>query len=172
MKHFNLKCLLLLCCLATVYFTSCTPRCEECCNAQDKCGPHGTCLDGACTCEDGYETQVCDTLSSTKFLGRWKAKETHQYNGVTDTIKIDWTAQTTSPVSRLKITNGNGSVNTLSIYGNKLTVKNEIVLDSLHIITSGSATINKTKDKMDYSFFYKAVNNIPAFQGSGVLIKQ
>jgi hypothetical protein len=168
MKHFNLKTLIALC-VASVYFVGC--GCD-CCRAKLNCGSNGTCLDGLCNCEDGYEGDRCETLSNLKFIGHWKGQEIHEYNGVTDTIKIDWTAQASTTLPDLKITNTNGTINTLKLKGDKLTVQNEIVLDNKHIITGGTATINGAKTLINYQFQYKAVDTIPAFYNIGTLVKQ
>jgi hypothetical protein len=168
MKYFNLK-TLMLCCVASVFFNGCVC---DCCTTKLNCGANGTCLEGGCSCSDGYEGMVCDTLSSTKFIGRWKGQQTHIYNGVTDTINIDWTAQATTKPYELKVMAPNGTANILKLNVNKLTVQNEIVLDNKHTITSGTATINAAKTQINYQFKYKAVDTIPAFSGSGILVKQ
>ena len=44
-----------------------------------ECGANGTCLDGDCVCDDGYEIGAsgqCDTESRAKFLGTYNATET------------------------------------------------------------------------------------------------
>jgi hypothetical protein len=169
MKNFNLKILIALC-VVSVYFLGCFPC--DCCNKKVSCGEHGTCLNEMCSCEDGYEGEKCDILSNTKFVGHWKGQETRQQNGVTDTIKIDWTAQASTLPTDLKITNTNGTINTLKLKGDKLTVQNEIILDNKHIITGGTATINTAKTQINYQFQYKAVDTIPAFYNIGTLVKQ
>jgi EGF-like domain len=168
MKHFNFK-ILVFCCVASVCFVGCFEK-SDC--PKQYCGVNGTCVEGVCLCNDGYEGAVCDTLSNIKFIGRWKGQETHQYNGVTDTIKIDWTAQASTKPYELKVTAVNGTVSILKLNGNKLTVGNEIILDNKHTISSGTATINAAKTQISYQFQYKAVDTIPTFYGSGVLLKQ
>lgn len=37
------------------------------------CGDHGTCIDGACMCDEGYEGDNCEREEREKFLGEWKS---------------------------------------------------------------------------------------------------
>jgi EGF-like domain len=172
MKNFNLK-ILMFCCVASVYFIGCG-ECGrgDCCQTKLNCGVNGTCLEGGCFCSDGYEGAVCDTLSNIKFIGCWKGQENHQHNGVTDTINIDWTAQASTKPGELKVMAANGTASILKLNLNKLTVQNEIILDNKHTIKSGTATINAAKTQINYEFWYKAVDTIPAFSGRGILVKQ
>jgi hypothetical protein len=166
MKNFNFK-ILVFCCVASVYFVGCGP---EFCKID--CGANGVCLEGLCTCDTGYEGDRCEIASSIKFIGRWKGQESHQYNGVTDTIKIDWTAQASTKPAELKVMAPNGTASILKLKGSTLTVQNEIMLDSLHIINGGTARINTAKTQIDYTFQYKEINGQPQFYGSGTLLKQ
>jgi EGF-like domain len=168
MKHFNLK-ILVFCCVASVFFVGCGP---DPCKPKFDCGANGTCLEGLCTCSDGYEGEKCDTLSFQKFIGRWKGQEPHQHNGATDTINIDWTAQASTKPAELKVMAPNGTVSILKLKGNTLTVQNEIMLDSLHIINGGTARMNTAKTQVDYTFQYKEINGQPRFYNSGTLLKQ
>ncbi len=55
----------------TISLTSCN---EDLCKNVD-CGAHGTCKEGVCDCEAGYETDTngrCDLLSNQKFVGKFK----------------------------------------------------------------------------------------------------
>ena len=40
------------------------------------CGANGTCFEGACICNEGFEGSDCLTPWADKFLGNWKAQET------------------------------------------------------------------------------------------------
>jgi hypothetical protein len=172
MKHFNLKILVALC-VASVYFVGCRP-CGggDCCNTKLNCGANGTCFEEGCTCSDGYEGQVCDTLSSLKFVGHWKGQEVYYKNGQRDTVAIDWLVQTTSQPATLKITTANNAIITPKVNKDILYSISQTVLDSSHIVTNGKAGINTTKNKINYTFYYKAIDTIPAFSGNGMLVKQ
>ena len=41
-----------------------------------KCGDNGTCFDGACECNQGYEGTNCDVEWKTKYLGNYNTAET------------------------------------------------------------------------------------------------
>jgi hypothetical protein len=138
MKNFNFK-ILMLCWVASVFFAGCGDRCKP----KFNCGANGTCLEGLCNCSDGYEGDSCEIASSTKFIGRWKGQEMYHYDSYNDTVAVDWTAQASTKPTELKITAANGTVGVLKLKYDKLTVQNEIVLDSSHIINKGTATINK-----------------------------
>ncbi len=61
----------------TLVMTSCSKdECEDV-----SCGANGTCDNGVCICEAGYEGGSCETLAFAKFLGSWTTSE--QKNGGT-----------------------------------------------------------------------------------------
>ncbi len=52
-------------------FTSCNPDpCEKVI-----CNNNGTCNEGVCSCEAGYEGETCDILSRTKTVSDWNVEE-------------------------------------------------------------------------------------------------
>lgn len=58
-----------------VFSTSCgdTDPCKDV-----TCGDHGTCFEGGCVCDDGYEQDAngqCTVLSVSKFLGQFNVAE-------------------------------------------------------------------------------------------------
>ncbi|MBS1589401.1 MAG: hypothetical protein JST52_07275 [Bacteroidetes bacterium] len=52
---------------STVLYTSCEK--DSCSDL--KCRNGGACADGFCRCQTGYEGTQCETLSATKFVGRF-----------------------------------------------------------------------------------------------------
>lgn len=52
----------------TLFTTSCveTDPCKDV-----DCGPNGTCFEGTCECNDGFEGDACDIEWATKFLGSY-----------------------------------------------------------------------------------------------------
>lgn len=63
--------LLLLCCSSLV--SACTRATEDPC-ATVYCDK-GTCRDGACLCEEGYDGPSCSKQSSERFVGNWTVAE-------------------------------------------------------------------------------------------------
>lgn len=53
--------------IATIGMVSCdTDACKDV-----ECGVNGTCLEGDCVCDAGYEGVSCETEERTKFVGDW-----------------------------------------------------------------------------------------------------
>ncbi len=48
--------------------TSCSDPCSDV-----ECGAHGTCDDGTCLCDEGYEGTLCDAKLIDKFVSSWKS---------------------------------------------------------------------------------------------------
>lgn len=74
------KKLILLPALLVGAFLMFIPACtdENLCKDVD-CGTYGTCFDGDCVCDDGYEIGTsgkCDTEQRAKFLGTYNSSET------------------------------------------------------------------------------------------------
>jgi hypothetical protein len=170
MKHFNLK-TLVFCCVASVFFVGCGP---DPCKPKFDCGANGTCLEGLCTCSDGYEGEKCDTLSFQKFIGRWKGQEIYYYDLYNDTIAVDWTILRVANAGKLVMVMSPNRQEILLqlVKNNQLQPQNPSPFDSLHIVTTGKATINTAKTQINYQFDYKQIGTNPAFYGKGVLVKQ
>ena len=60
-----------LLCSMSIFMTSCgeTDPCKDV-----DCGANGTCFEGSCVCNQGYEGSDCNTEWSAKFLGDYSAK--------------------------------------------------------------------------------------------------
>lgn len=62
---------------------SCSEPCDDV-----NCGDNGTCLEGLCICDDGYEGINCETELRAKFVGLWKSTD---YNcGGLNNLDVDW----------------------------------------------------------------------------------
>lgn len=57
-------------------FTMFTTSCGETDPCKDvDCGPNGTCFEGTCECNDGFEGDACDVEWATKFLGSYLGQD-------------------------------------------------------------------------------------------------
>ncbi len=57
----------------TMMFTVASCSQDPCVTKKITCANGGTCLDGLCSCVDGYEGDLCADLSRTKFIGTYGA---------------------------------------------------------------------------------------------------
>jgi hypothetical protein len=71
MKRILITTLATLLVFTTVLFNACKP--EKC--AQISCAFGGTCKDGNCVCQVGYEGEHCETITRDKFKGQWNVNE-------------------------------------------------------------------------------------------------
>ena len=63
--------IILLSVLFAAMYTSCTPdKCKAI-----ACAYGGTCNEGSCKCQPGYEGSNCETITRKKFIGLWAVKE-------------------------------------------------------------------------------------------------
>jgi hypothetical protein len=175
MKHFNLK-MLIFCCVGSVYFVGCGlwNEGEDCKKLQ--CSVHGTCLEGLCNCEDGYEGEKCDVLSNRKYIGHWKGKEVYHGGLPTDTLALEFTiVQVADSANTVKITNQNGKV--IRMNGRVLSnyyfyTDKQVFLDSLRTLADATISMGKASDTIYYNANYKPIGGNSSFAGFGTLIKQ
>lgn len=131
-----------------------TPACgdSDACKDVD-CGTYGTCFDGDCVCDDGYEigaSGVCDTESRAKFIGNYNVSET--CGGPADTYSSGISNGTS--VTQVTISNfGNSGLNvTANISGDELTVPStDLVIGGNTVTVSGSGTIVGNVLTLNYS---------------------
>lgn len=71
MRHILVTALSTLLIFSAVLFDSCKP--EKC--DQVSCAFGGTCKDGNCLCQIGYEGEHCETITRDKFKGQWNVNE-------------------------------------------------------------------------------------------------
>ena len=122
-----------------------------------KCGDHGTCFDGACVCDQGYEGTNCDVEWKTKYLGNYNTAETcvgsSAVSNYSNTITQGADALTLS-ISNFGDSNAFGTATiteagkvtvasqTISINGNPVTVAGDGTYDNgvltIHYTGSGS----------------------------------
>ena len=136
------------------FFSSCTP--DPCKDVV--CGTFGTCLEGDCLCDDGYELDAngaCNTEMRTKFIGTYQLAETC----VDDTGAVTtWNYAcniTASGVSVDKIIFNNlydqNVSTTATVSGKSFTIASQAINNST---ISGSGTINDGVNPIVISFTY------------------
>ena len=122
------------------------PACGDSDPCKDvKCGDNGTCFEGACVCDPGYEqgtTGLCDTESRVKFYGDYNVTETCSPNS-------SYSSRITavSDVSKINISNfGDSNQNvTATVDGNTFTVASQTIMVSGNSVTvTGSGSISGT----------------------------
>ncbi len=93
---------------ATMLFSTTSCNQDPCVAKKITCANGGTCLDGLCSCVDGYEGELCAAESRTKFLGANNAQAV--YTGPetctvgTDNYSVTVSASTTDAI-KLVVTN-------------------------------------------------------------------
>ncbi len=82
--------------LTTFMVTGCADPCKDVvCNS-------GTCVDGGCICDAGYEGINCDTRMSTKFVATYNVDEVCTTGNFTYTLSI---SESTSEMTKIWIDN-------------------------------------------------------------------
>jgi hypothetical protein len=71
-KTIVLSTLAVLMVMSSITYTSCRQR-DKC--KEITCAFGGTCVEGACYCQTGYEGTQCEKLARAKFTGPWTALE-------------------------------------------------------------------------------------------------
>ena len=128
--------------VATIGMASCdTDPCSEV-----ECGDYGTCLEGACVCDAGFEGDDCATMSRDKFVGTYLASGTATcpvsgngtFDNVTTTVGISSTG-----ADRATFDFGGAVLLTCTVNGNDITVVNATV-DGFNYSGSGSLNASGT----------------------------
>lgn len=91
-----------------------------------ECGDNGTCVDGDCVCDAGYEGTDCDTESRAKFIGTYNVTEACTSGNYTYSISATTSA---TGITSIIISNfGDYGVNvTGTVSGSNLTIANQTV---------------------------------------------
>jgi hypothetical protein len=108
--------------IATVGITSCeTDACKDV-----DCGLNGTCVDGDCVCDAGYEGVDCDTEERAKFLGTYNVSESCTSGNYTYSVTV---STSSSSVASIIISNfGDYGVNvTGTVSGSAVTIASQSV---------------------------------------------
>lgn len=93
-------------------FSVTNQSCTDPCNDVD-CGNNGTCFDGVCICDEGYEGTNCETTSATKYIGTYSAVDI--CNGQTLPASTNTISQSTTTPTTIEIVNFNALVDYYSI---------------------------------------------------------
>ncbi len=83
-KNIALSALLTIGAFGAVTYTSCTK--DQCKDVV--CANSGTCLNGICSCPSGFEGNLCQTLSVTKFVKVWNATDVINGTNLVYTVAI------------------------------------------------------------------------------------
>ncbi|MFT4981064.1 MAG: hypothetical protein ACI9UR_000911 [Bacteroidia bacterium] len=108
--------------VATIGMVSCTTdACKDV-----NCGISGTCLDGACICDDGYEGTNCDTEERAEFIGTYNVTESCTSGDFSYSLTVTTSA---TGVTSIIVTNfGDFDVNVNGIVsGNNVTFASQTV---------------------------------------------
>lgn len=132
--------------LAVMFLAS---SCADPCKDID-CGANGTCVEGTCVCNNGYEGANCESRMTAKFAGTFDVNEPCTSNTYTYVCTI---SESSSDISRVNFNNfydASGSFGiTQSVYGtvdgSSITIPSQTVTDGVDSITvSGNGTIVAT----------------------------
>jgi hypothetical protein len=146
-----------------MFTTACNPdKCQS--PKKIECGAHGTCLDGLCGCDAGYEGTACDTLSRVKFVGSYSDfTESAVISGTTFDTNVSGFGIAASSTDETKVilTKFGGASNTVvATMQDKSTIK--LPAGTVISVTDAGVTVNWTitsgtitntgtnKIKMDY----------------------
>ncbi|MGB0918350.1 MAG: calcium-binding EGF-like domain-containing protein, partial [Flavobacteriales bacterium] len=83
--------------VATIGMVSCTT--DECKDVN--CGDNGTCVEGDCVCDLGYEGTNCETLVNAAFVGSFNVNEACSQSTDTYAVTISATDATTLTISNI-----------------------------------------------------------------------
>ncbi len=108
--------------VATIGMVSCT---TDACKDVD-CGLYGTCVEGDCVCDTGYEGVNCDTEERADFIGTYNVTEACTSGNYTYAITVTTSA---TGVTSVIITNfGDYGVNVnATVNGDNLTIASQTV---------------------------------------------
>lgn len=139
--------------VATVGLSSCeTDAC-----ADVECGTNGTCVDGDCVCDAGYEGVACDTESRADFIGAYLANES-------DCGLVDYNATiaaSSTGADKIAITgfggwecNQAGIVVIATVTGDDVTVSSQNFCGGDIVINSGTGSINASGTVVTINYNY------------------
>jgi hypothetical protein len=135
---------------ASFTFTSCdTDPCKDV-----DCGSNGTCFDGECVCNQGYEGTNCDATWAAKFSGNWNATDVCTNPAQTYTY-----IATVSEAANNKLTIKNfGGFDLASSVDFELTESGKINMsgtDNGARVFTGEGTYDASASKITYSYTVK-----------------
>ena len=117
------------------------------------CENAGTCLDGDCICQPGYEGVNCETESRTKFLGNYTVDESCDGNPDQFACKIETSANAVTDVIFDNFFNldnlGVGTDVTGSVNGTDITIPQQ---DHSTLTFAGSGSINESTNEVNMTY--------------------
>jgi len=130
-----------------VLFSNCGDKCRDV-----YCGLYGSCDEGQCICNEGYEQDSegsCTITASAKCLGTYRANE--QCNITQEEYFVEVT-ESASSVTQINISNIYGYANnvvTATVQGNDFSIASQTTADGFEI--EGNGTLNNTTITMDFT---------------------
>lgn len=122
--------------IAAFSFSSCeTDACKDV-----DCGEYGTCVDGDCVCDTGYEGVNCDTQERTKFVAGYSVSESCTSGNYTYSVTV---TTSTTGVDKIIVTNfGDYGIDVVgTVDGSSVTFANQ-TLSGLTLSGSGQLSGN------------------------------
>lgn len=160
MRYIVLTTLATLFAFSTVLFNSCEP--DLCKNIS--CAYGGTCKDGSCLCQTGYEGEFCETISRDKFKGIWNVNED---GTITSVAQYSINIENGDKINEVKITNFQNHFTEKVIavaYKDTLTIPYQVFTNGYKV--EGWATITDTNPLNQHyyqhaimNFYYKVTDN-------------
>ncbi len=160
MKNIIITSLSTLLLFSAVLFNACEP--DICKNVS--CAYGGTCKDGSCMCQTGYEGEHCETITREKFLGIWNVNED---GTITPVSQYSINIKTGDKINEVKINNFQNKFTEPVIgiaYKDTMTVPLQIFSNGYKV--EGWATITDTNPLNQHyfqhavmSFYYKVTDN-------------
>lgn len=132
--------------IATVlFFSGCdTDPCKDI-----DCGTNGTCVEGTCVCDAGYEGTSCETLQNAKFVGSYNGSENCTSGTYTYALTISASSSSNTTIVLNNLYAGGTNTNaTIGADGTSFTIASQ-ALGSATV--SGTGTISGTTVTIVYS---------------------
>lgn len=139
---------------------SCSDPCDDI-----ACGDNGTCDDGTCICETGYEGTNCETLVIDKYTGTWLSTD-FECDG--DSDQVTFIIEQGATVTDLQFyeIEDDEYVFQMNYTGDTLTIPSQTMDD---ITVSGSGTVNADGT---ISLMFDIIDDGESYSCSGTMTKQ
>jgi hypothetical protein len=125
------------------------------------CGANGTCLEGDCICNDGYEGVSCDVEERADFLGNYVLNESCPSGSIVD-FAVTVTASS-NDVTKVLINGfggfecgGSNIIVEGLVNGDNITIPNQFFCSNQIEIISGTGSINSAGLVINLTYSYDA----------------
>lgn len=142
-------------------FSSCIPdHCKD-----TVCNNGGVCVDGNCSCLNGYEGINCSEIWNERFIGSWNTTDVSQTD-ITDTLKYTASIVSNGSPSQFMVLNlGNAydSILCKRTSYSAFTIFSNQIIDSTVTIQSGSGYYDSIQHKVFASYVVMKNNTSSSF---------